>query len=302
MNNEILSNPEEIKILKRFRETKIHEEYQYLHLLEDIIEKGVDKGDRTGVGTRSIPHASLSYSLSKGFPLLTTKKMAWKVIKVELEGFIKGITSKKWYQDRGCRIWDEWCNPQKVPYGHDEDTKRKMKEEDDLGVIYGSQWRNFNNQGYDQLKVIVDTLKKNPTDRRMVCSAWNPCVLDKVALPSCHYSWCVSVCGDTLNLSYTMRSVDVGCGEPFNQASYALLCHLLAKEAGLREGTVTGFLNNVHIYNNHIDGLTEQLGRKPYAAPSIKTDNFTSIFDWEYDDTELVNYQSHPRIPLPIAI
>lgn len=293
---------EEYNLIKRHRKEKQHEEYKYLHLLERILNEGVVKGDRTGTGTKSIPHATLSYDLSRGFPLLTTKKMAWKVIKVELEGFIKGITSKKWYQDRGCRIWDEWCNPQKVPYGHDIDTKKKMMEEDDLGVIYGSQWRNFNNQGYDQLRVIVDTLKKNPNDRRMVCSAWNPCVLDRVALPSCHYSWCVSVCGDTLNLSYTMRSVDTGCGEPFNQASYSLLCHLLAKEAGLREGIVTGFLNNVHIYNNHIEGLTEQINRIPFVFPSIKTDKFTSVFEWESGDTELINYQSHPKIVLPIAV
>jgi thymidylate synthase len=293
---------EEFALIERMRKEKQHEEYKYLHLLQDIMEKGVTKSDRTGTGTKSIPHATLSYDLSKGFPLLTTKKMAWKVIKVELEGFIKGITSKKWYQDRGCRIWDEWCNPQKVPYGHDEETKKKMFEEDDLGVIYGSQWRNFNSQGYDQLRNIIDTLKKNPNDRRMVCSAWNPCVLDKVALPSCHYSWCVSVCGDTLNLSYTMRSVDTGCGEPFNQASYSLLCHLLAKDAGLKEGVVTGFLNNVHIYLNHIDGLTEQIRRIPFTPPTIKTEKFTSIFDWEFGDTELVNYQAHPKISLPISV
>lgn len=284
------------------RKEKEHEEYKYLHLLERILKEGVEKSDRTGTGTKSIPHAMISFDLNSGFPLLTTKKMAWKVMKVELEGFIKGITSKKWYQERGCHIWDEWCNPQKVPYGHEAETKKKMLEEDDLGKIYGSQWNNFNGQGYNQLQQIIDTLKTNPSDRRMVCTAWNPCVLNEVSLPSCHYSFVLSTTKDVLNLSFTARSQDVPLGTPFNISSYALLLHLFCKESGLKEGVITGFLNNVHIYNNQIDGVKEQFNRIPFKFPTIKTDKFTSIFEWESKDTELINYQSHPKIEFPIAV
>lgn len=302
MNNTVIQNSEEEKLLNRFRLENAHEEYKYLHLLQDILNNGFRCPNRTGIDAITIPHASLSFDLGNGFPLLTTKKMAWKVMKVELEGFIKGITSKKWYQDRGCRIWDEWCNPQKVPYGHDEDTKRKMKEEDDLGFIYGSQWRNFNNQGYDQLRVIVDTLKKNPSDRRMVCSAFNPLVLNQQALPPCHLGFIVNVINGKLNLSFQMRSVDVPLGMPFNIASYSLLLHLLCKETGLKEGVMTGFFNSVHIYSNQVEGIQEQLKRTPYKFPYVNTSKFTNIFDWCYEDTSIEEYICHSAIKMPIAI
>lgn len=276
---------------------------KYCGLIKEILATGVETNNRTEISTLVIPHACISFNLAKGFPLLTTKKMGFRTIKVELEGFIKGITSKKWFQDRKCRIWDEWCNPQKVPYDHTPETQSKMLVEDDLGPIYGAQWRNFNGQGYDQLKVIVNTLKTNPSDRRMICSAWNPLALASQALPPCHYNFVVSAIKDTLHLSFSMRSVDVGLGLPFNIASYSLLCHLLAKEAQLKEGTVTGFLNNVHIYTNHINALQEQINRVPFASPSINTPRFTNIFDWTYEDTLLsADYQSHPSLPMPIAI
>ena len=279
----------------------MHQEQQYLDLVRKILTEGKKKQDRTGTGTLSIPHAMVSFDLERGFPLLTTKRMAFKSIKIELEGFIKGIKSKKWYQERGCSIWDEWCNPQKVPYATDAETKKKMLEEDDLGEIYGVQWRDFNNQGYDQLKRIVDTLKTNPYDRRMVCSAWNPLALDKQALPPCHYNWVVSV-DDRLHLSFSMRSVDVGLGLPFNIASYSLLAHLLSLECGIPAGTVTGFLNNVHIYNDHIEGLTVQLNRIPYDFPQIETVDFDSIYNWRFDQTKVTGYKSHEKISLPIAV
>lgn len=296
-------NEKEYRSILRSRQEEENGEYQYLHLIEDVLKNGIETPNRTGIGALTIPHATLSFDLSKGFPLLTTKKMTWKTMKVELEGFIQGITSKTWFQERGCHIWDEWCNPRKVPYGHDEETKRKMREEEDLGEIYGAQWRNFNHQGYDQLQKIVDTLKSNPYDRRMVCSAWNPLVLDQQALPPCHYSFVVSVVGDDrLNLSFSMRSVDVGLGMPFNIASYALLCHLLCKETGFKEGIVTGFFNHVHIYQNHIDVLKEQIKRCPFPFPKIQTDHFRSIFKWNYNDTELRDYVFHPKIEMDIAI
>lgn len=309
-----LQNPmnvtgEERKLILRSRQVKQHEEYQYLHLLEDIMENGVRAENRTGIDTLSIPHYSMSFDMSKGYPLLTTKKMAFKTMKVELEGFIKGVTSKSWFQERGCKIWNEWCNPQKVPYGHDEETKKKMYEEDDLGPIYGYQWRNFNGTGVigtaygcDQLSKIVDTLKKNPTDRRMVCSAFNPLVLHEQALPPCHLGFIVNVLDNKLNLSFQMRSVDVPLGMPFNISSYALLLHLLAKESGFEEGQLTGFFNSVHIYVNQIDGIKKQLTRTPFSFPKIKTDNFKSIFTWEHQDSVLEDYQSHDSIKMPIAV
>lgn len=302
MNNTVVSDAAEEKMIRRYRLEKSHEEYKYLHLLKDIMDNGVRCPNRTGVDAITIPHASLSFDLSNGFPLLTTKKMAWKVIKVELEGFIKGITSKKWYQDRGCHIWDEWCNPQKVPYGHDEETKRRMKDEDDLGVIYGSQWRNFNNQGYDQLRIIVDTLKKNPSDRRMVCSAFNPLVLDQQSLPPCHLGFIVNVIDGKINLSFQMRSVDVPLGMPFNIASYSLLLHLLCKETGLKEGIMTGFFNSVHIYSNQFDGIKEQINRVPYKLPKVNTTKFTNIFDWCHEDSSIEDYICHTVIKMPIAV
>jgi thymidylate synthase len=294
---------DELELVKRIRKENSHEEYKYLHLLEDIIENGVRASNRTGIETLTIPSASLSFDLSQGFPLLTTKKMAWKTMKVELEGFIKGVTTKKWYQERGCSIWDEWCNPQKVPYAHDSETLAKMKMEDDLGEIYGFQWRSFDgDKNQDQLKSIISTLKVNPSDRRMVCSAWNPKALHKQALPPCHIGFIVNCLDGVVNLSFQMRSVDIPLGLPFNVSSYALLLHLICMETGLKEGILTAFLTSPHIYVNQIEGAKEQLKRVPYQFPTVHTDNFVDIFSWEASQTKLVNYTSHPKIDMPIAI
>ena len=279
-----------------------HVDEEYLSLLQYILSDGRRKKNRTGVDTIGVFGTQIQFDLSYGFPLLTTRKLPFKSVKVELEGFIKGITDKKWYQDRGCHYWDEWCNPKKVPYGHNEETKRKMKEETDLGKIYGYQWRNFNSSGVDQLKRVVETLKNNPTDRRMIVSAWNPCQLDEMALPPCHFWWMVGVEEDRLNLVWGQRSVDSVCGLPSNIASYALLLHLLAKESGLKEGTLTGQLVDTHIYVNHIDNVKIQLERPAKLLPTIKTDKFTSSFDWSYADTELIGYDPQPKLEFEIAI
>lgn len=275
---------------------------EYFRLLTTILTNGRRKKNRTGVDTIGVFGAMVQFDMSEGFPLLTTRKLPFKSTKVELEGFIKGITDKKWYQERGCRYWDEWCNPQKVAYGHSEETKSKMKEESDLGKIYGYQWRNFNSSGYDQLKKVVDTLKTNPTDRRMIVSAWNPCELNEMALPPCHFWWMVGVEGDKLNLVWGQRSVDSYLGLPNNIVSYALLLHLLAKETGLKEGTLTGQLVDVHLYVNHLDQVNELLTRKSYPAPTISTDKFNGIFEWTYQDTVLNNYESGPVLSAPIAV
>lgn len=291
---------------------------EYFRLLRLILEKGVWKGNRTGVDCLTIAGFMFEHDMADGFPLLTSRKLPFKSTKVELEFFIKGLRSKKWLQDRGCHYWDGWCNPQKVPYGNDEETKKKMAAEDDLGLIYGTQWRNFYDpiavypdkytndrgdaEGIDQLKKLVETLKKNPADRRMICSAWNPSALPYAALPSCHYGFQVTVIGDKLNLAWNQRSCDVYLGIPANCSSYALLLHLLAKEAGLKEGKLIGFLMDTHIYRNHLPQVKELLARPTFPLPSIRTEKYTSIFDWEYSDTELLNYQSSPPLSAEVAI
>jgi len=211
-------------------------EVEYLKLIKEILDEGILSSNRTGIRAYTVPHMMLTHNMQLGFPLLTTKKMAWKSIRVELEGFIKGITDKRWYQERGCHIWDEWCNPERLPVGlNNEQRKAYQLQEAELGPIYGAQWRNYNNQGYDQLKVIVDKLKSDPTDRRMVCVAWNPLVLQQQALPPCHYTWQVTVTGDYLNLCWGQRSCDFLLGVPFNIASYGLLLHLQIGRASCRE-------------------------------------------------------------------
>jgi len=267
--------------------------------LELILTKGYKKEDRTGTGTISFPGVMIRHDMSDGYPLLTLRKVPFKSPAIELEGFIKGITSKKWYKERGCNYWNQWCNPQVVPYSTDNDTKKKMEECDDLGKIYGYQWRNF--KGVDQLKNIVNTLKKDPNNRRMVCSAWAPDQLNEMALPPCHFAWQVNVTDGKLNLFYYMRSVDFVLGNDLN--TYGLLLHLLAKESNLKEGMLVGFFADAHIYLNHIDGIKELLNRNPTGnLPTIKTDNFTSIYDWQYSDTILLDYQPLPSVKFDVAV
>jgi thymidylate synthase len=282
-------------------------ELGYLSILQNILDNGEWKGNRTGIDALTIPGATITHDMSHGFPLLTCRKLPFKSTRVELEFFIKGLTDKKWLQERGCKYWDEWCSPTKVPYANDEETKRKMREETDLGPVYGAQWRDFKDpynpaNAVDQLKVIVDRLKKNPSDRRMICSAWNPLALDQMALPPCHLLWQVTVINGKLNLFWYQRSVDVFLGLPANISSYALLLHLLAKESGLKEGTLTGFLADTHIYSNHMDQIRELLRRETYPLPTITTDPFTSIFDWQYSDTKLLNYVSGPKLTGEVAV
>ncbi len=287
----------------------------YLDIVQKILAEGNLEENRTGTKALTIAGAIFEHDMSKGFPLLTTKKTPFKLVASELEFFIKGITDKKWLQDKNNHIWDEWAKPQKAPYGHDEESKKKMLAERDLGPIYGFQWRHFNAQyenydsdysdkGIDQLKKIVETLKTNPRDRRMIVSAWNPIQFNEMALPPCHYAFQVTVIDGKLNLLWNQRSVDTMLGLPFNIASYALLLHLLAKEAGLKEGKLVGFLADVHIYENHIEGAKEQLSRDPnkYPLSKIETENWKSIFDWKSEDTKLLNYQSYEKISFDIAV
>lgn len=286
----------------------------YLKIITQILNQGKWKENRTGVKTLAIAGAMFEHDMKNGFPLLTTKKMPFKVIASELEFFIKGKTDKKWLQEQNNHIWDEWASPKKVPYGHDEETKKKMLEENDLGPIYGFQWRHFNapyfgldheyTEGVDQISNLIKKIKQDPTDRRMVVSAWNPQQISEMALPPCHYGFQVTVIDNEVNLLWNQRSVDTMIGLPFNIASYGLLLHLLSKETGLKEGKLVGFLADVHIYENHIQGAQEQLQRDPnkFKSPTVKTDNFTDIFNWDYKNTRIENYESYPKINLDIAV
>lgn len=287
----------------------------YLDIVHHILNHGVLKKNRTATDALAVVGRMFEHDMADGFPLLTTKKVPFRLVASELEFFIKGITNKKWLQEHNNHIWDEWAYPKKAPYGHSEQAKKKMLEEQDLGAIYGFQWRHFGatyssfdadytNQGCDQLKALVHTLKTNPHDRRMIVCAWNPMDLTEMALPPCHYAFQVTVMNGCLNLLWNQRSVDVMLGLPFNIASYALLLHLLAKEAGLKEGKLIGFLADVHIYVNHIEGAREQLKRSPslYALPQIITEPFTSIFEWSYQNSQVMNYASYPTIKFEIAV
>ncbi|MBU0628214.1 MAG: thymidylate synthase [Nanoarchaeota archaeon] len=285
----------------------------YLDIVKKILDNGIFKKDRTGVGTIAISGVMFEHDMSDGFPLLTTKSVPLRLVASELEFFLRGISDKKWLQDRDNHIWDEWCSPSIVPYAHDSETKKKMLLERDLGPIYGWQWRHFGaaykdyktdytGQGVDQVKRVVELLKTNPDDRQMIVLAWNPLDVDKVIPPFCHYGFQVTVLDGKLNLMWNQRSVDVALGLPFNIASYGLLLHLLAKETGFKEGKLVGFLGDTHIYSNHVDGLKEQFSRVPKKLPTVKTNNFTSIFNWKYTDSEIIGYEHHPRIKFEIAV
>jgi thymidylate synthase len=285
----------------------------YLDIVSKVLEEGQTKRNRTGKDALASAGAMFEHNMSDGFPLLTTKSVPFRLVASELEFFIKGITDKEWLIERNNHIWDEWCSPLKVEYGHDEETLAKMKEERELGPIYGWQWRNFGAQyqsfnkppigeGIDQLKNLIEKLKSNPDDRRMIVSAWNPVDFSEMALPPCHYSFQVTVINNKLNLMWNQRSIDIALGLPFNIASYALLLHLLAKEAGLEEGKLVGFLADTHIYSSHIDGLKEQLSRDIKPLPKLVTNKFTTIYDWEYTDSIVENYEHHPRIAFDIAV
>jgi len=285
----------------------------YLDIVKKILEKGVEKRDRTGTGTIALAGVLFEHDMGDGFPLLTTKSVPLRLVASELEFFIKGITDKDWLRERNNHIWDEWCSPDIIAYGHDDDTKKRMMEEPELGPIYGWQWRHwgadytskddlYEGRGVDQLKNVVETLKTDPADRRMLVSAWNPSDQPRMALPACHYCFQVVVTGNRLNLMWNQRSVDVALGLPFNIASYALLLHLLAKETGFEEGRLVGFLGDTHIYSNHVAGLNEQLTRRPFSLPVIETENFTSVFEWEYTDSRVNGYEHHPRIVFDIAV
>lgn len=273
-------------------------EQQYISLLSEILTDGWFSPNRTGVGAQVIHDRMIKFDLSKGFPLLTTKFVSLKMVAIELEFFLKGITSKKWLQERGCHIWDEWCAPELLvgkTFASSAEKNVFMREQDYLGPIYGAQWTNWG--GINQIAQCIEKLKNNPTDRGNLVSAWNVSELPKMALRPCHYGFQVNVrpTGE-LDLSWNQRSVDTCLGLPYNIASYALLTHLLAKECGLTPGTLTGFLGNVHVYENHIEQAKMQITRKPLPPPQLTFKVWRGFNEWDHDDIQLVDYKHCGKI------
>ena len=272
---------------------------QYLDLLQHINTKGVEKTDRTGTGTKSVFGYQMRFDLSKGFPLLTTKKIHLKSLIHELLWFIKGSTNIEYLQENGVRIWNEWAD-----------------KKGDLGPVYGHQWRNWNSEGIDQIQGVIDTLKSNPNSRRMMVSAWNPSVLpdtsvsfaenvknNKAALPPCHAFFQFYVAENKLSCQLYQRSADVFLGVPFNIGSYALLTMMVAQVCDYQAGDFIHTFGDVHVYSNHKEQIQEQLTRSPKPLPIMKLNrNIKNIFDFTYEDFELLNYNPHPLIKGKVAI
>lgn len=259
---------------------------QYLDLLRDIMENGVDKMDRTGVGTRSVFGRQMRFDLSKGFPLVTTKKVHLKSIIYELLWFLKGDTNVKYLQEHGVRIWNEWAD-----------------ENGELGPVYGSQWRNWNGEGIDQIADVIERLKKTPNDRRMIVSAWNVGKIAEMHLPPCHMMFQFYVANNKLSCMLYQRSCDMFLGVPFNIASYALLTMMVAQVCGYEPGEFVHTLGDTHIYHNHFEQVKEQLSHTPYPLPQMKINpDVKDINDFKYEDFELVNYQSYDTIKAKVAV
>lgn len=278
----------------------------YLDSIKYVLDNGVRTHNRTGIDTFAVSGYMLQHDMKDGFPLLTSKKMGIKNIASELDFFIHGRSDKQWLKDQKNHIWDEWCNPQKVPYGNDEETKAKMAAENDLGKIYGYQWTKFNDDPVkgNQLKNVIETIKKDPTSRRLIVSAWNPLQLDEMALPPCHVGFELLCYPDqgTMDLIWAQRSCDMFLGVPYDLASYALLLTLICKECGYKPGKVIGMLGNCHLYENQIEAAKLQLTRPTHKLPTIKINNFTSIWDWSYKDVELCDYECEAPIKVAIAV
>ena len=262
---------------------------QYLNLLNHVMNSGVEKSDRTGTGTISVFGHQSRYDLSEGFPMLTTKKLHLKSIVHELLWFLTGDTNIKYLQDNGVKIWNEWAD-----------------ENGELGPIYGYQWRSWptpDGRHIDQITQVVNSIKNNPDSRRHIVSAWNVGQIDQMKLPPCHLLIQFYVANGKLSCQLYQRSADIFLGVPFNIASYALLTLMMAQVCNLQPGDFIHTLGDAHIYLNHLDQVKLQLTREPYPLPQMKINpEVKSIFDFKYDDFELIGYQSHPHIAGKVAV
>ena len=272
---------------------------QYLDLVNHVLEHGNEKGDRTGTGTKSVFGYQMRFDLSEGFPMITTKKLHLKSIIYELLWFLKGDTNIDYLTENGVRIWNEWAD-----------------ESGNLGPVYGHQWRNWNSDNIDQIKSVIETLKTNPNSRRMLVSAWNPSVLPdtsksfsenvangKAALPPCHAFFQFYVHDGKLSCQLYQRSADIFLGVPFNIASYSLFTLMMAQVCGYRAGDFIHTFGDAHIYNNHIEQLELQRSRRPKKLPKmVLNPDIDDIFEFEFEDFKLVNYDSHPHIKGKVAI
>ncbi|KRC42562.1 thymidylate synthase [Oerskovia sp. Root22] len=260
----------------------------YEDLLRLVLETGTHKSDRTGTGTRSVFGHQMRFDLSQGFPLVTTKRVHLKSIVYELLWFLRGDSNVRWLQENGVKIWDEWAD-----------------ENGELGPVYGVQWRSWptpDGQHVDQVSQVLETLRTNPDSRRMIVSAWNVGELDKMALPACHAFFQFYVADGKLSCQLYQRSADLFLGVPFNIASYALLTHMVAAQSGLEVGDFVWTGGDCHIYDNHVEQVREQLSREAYPAPTLRLAPRDSLFDYTYEDVEVVGYQHHPTIKAPVAV
>tara|TARA_B100000780_G_scaffold248513_1_gene193867 strand:- start:1164 stop:2753 length:1590 start_codon:yes stop_codon:yes gene_type:complete len=287
-----------------------HEEYQYLDLIRSIMEDGDERMDRTGTGTRSKFGATMRYSLRDGImPLLTTKRTFWRGVAEELLWFVSGSTNAKELQDKGIKIWDGNGSREYL-----DSIGLTEREEMDLGPVYGFQWRhfgaeygtmhdNYDGKGVDQVAKLIETIKTNPTDRRMIITAWNPAAFHLMALPPCHMFAQFYVANGELSCQMYQRSADMGLGVPFNIASYSLLTYMIAEVCGLKTGDFVHVIGDAHVYMNHLEPLKEQLKREPRPFPKFKFKRkVTDIDDFKYEDFELTGYKPHKRIAMEMSV
>lgn len=293
---------------KEMSQQQEHAEMQYLTLVRRILKEGVEKSDRTGVGTRSIFGAQMRFDLRESFPLLTTKRVFWRGVVEELLWFIKGSTNANELSEKGIHIWDDNGSRQFL-----DKCGFKDRQEGDLGPVYGFQWRHFGasyvnmnsdytGQGVDQLQNVIDTINTRPDDRRMIVCAWNASALPEMALPPCHLLAQFYVCNGELSCQMYQRSCDMGLGVPFNIASYALLTCLIASVCNLKAGEFIHVLGDAHIYNNHVEALTQQLQRHPRPFPKLCVRNQQRIEDFTLDDIHLQGYDPHAAISMKMAV
>jgi thymidylate synthase len=265
-----------------------HPERQYLDLLADVLANGVERGDRTGTGTRGVFGRQIRFDLSQGFPLLTTKRVHFKSVAVELLWFLRGDTNVRWLQERGVSIWDEWADA-----------------DGELGPVYGKQWRSWaapDGRVIDQVAKVVEAIRTSPNSRRHIVSAWNPAEVDDMALPPCHCLFQFFVADGKLSCQLYQRSADLFLGVPFNIASYALLTHMVAQATGLRVGEFVHSFGDLHLYLNHLDQAKTQLEREPRTFPTLSLAPKTDLFSFDYEDFALEGYDPHAGIKAPIAV